>query len=137
MLTRPGDGNITDATPTRPVRVVDPFSGTAKHNWRPPTQEKKRKRALPSDIMTRESASPPSYVYAQREVQAPKSSPTPVPPTNRIELDDVSDFHLTEDELDRCQPIRRPQSQLEMERQRWDEAVTNAIEKSKFIIDLR
>lgn len=134
VLTRPGEGNIINATPTRPGRAVDPYSATAKAEWKPPRHEKKSTRIVSTDSVPSASSSQSSYVYGNRA--AIKSS-SDIFQTGAMDLDGMSDFDLSEDESERGPTFRRPQSQTEMERKVWDDAVTAAIEKLNFAIDIR
>ena len=125
-FTRP---EIPDATPSRPTRVVDPFSGSAKRHWRPPTYEKKEYTA---NAVATASPSPssPRRVHSYRY-----SSPTPAVIMDLPDPDD--DFTLTDDEFERAGFSSLPPSKAELEHDLWDRQITAAIEKLHGVIDLR
>ncbi len=116
---------LPDVTPTRLARAIDPFSPSAKDAWRPPTYEKKVGRA------TSDCDASPSHAYASRPVH----SPTPkqrVPATDA----DVPDLCLTDDEYEKPKPPRRFATQGEMDQEKWDRVVSNAIDRQNGVIDL-
>ncbi|KAI0644292.1 hypothetical protein C8Q79DRAFT_1002184 [Trametes meyenii] len=126
-LTRSTD--LDDATPTR---VVDPFSGSAKRAWRPPTYEKKKERVVSSDAAFSTSS---SLSYSSGPVAG--GSPTPAGREPTMLLDDPDDdFLLTDDEHEVQNPPAKPETREELEARLWDEAITRAIDKVNGMIDL-
>ncbi|OJT12912.1 hypothetical protein TRAPUB_10543 [Trametes pubescens] len=118
-----------NATPTR---VVDPFSGSAKRAWRPPTYEKKDGRVMSTDSAFSASSST-SYAYGTRR----GTSPTPIGGGITMSLDDPDDdFVLTDDELDQPKAKLQQETKEEVEHRAWDEAITAAIDKLSGIVDL-
>ncbi|TBU30082.1 hypothetical protein BD311DRAFT_777066 [Dichomitus squalens] len=53
-----------------------------------------------------------------------------------MDVDDSSDFFLTDDEADLPKPTSRPKTREELEEKMWDSAITNAIDKLIGVIDL-
>ena len=139
MLTRPGVStaadDVHDATPTRLVRVLDPLSGSAKPEWRPPTYEKKTKRVT-SEESTTSASSSRSHTYVRRPTRT-YASPTPKSHAITMDVDGSSDFCLTDDEADIPKPPSRPRNREELEEKMWDSAITNAIDKLIGVVDLR
>ncbi|KAL1942971.1 hypothetical protein VTO73DRAFT_4642 [Trametes versicolor] len=123
------DLSTENATPTR---VVDPFSGSAKRTWRPPTHEKKDGRVLSTDSAFSASSST-SYPYGTRR----GTSPTPIGAGIAMSLDDLDDdLVLTDDEFDKPKAKLPRETNEEVEHRAWDEAITAAIDKLSGIIDL-
>ena len=149
LLTRPRAGSesvdLTDVTPTRLARVVDPLSGSAKPEWVPPTYEKKTTRVA-SNESAKSVSSSSFYTYASRPVRG-YTSPTPRSHLAPAELDEPDDFSLTDDEGDAYKPSpgeaalpkpsAGPKSREELEQKLWDEGIANAIDKLNGTIDLR
>ncbi len=124
MLTRRAH-KVPDVTPTRLARAIDPFSASAKDAWRPPTYEKKAARA------TSDCGASPSHTYASRPVY----SPTPKQRAPAADLD-VPDLTLTDDEYEKLKSPRRFATQGEMDQEKWDRVVSNAIDRQNGVIDL-
>ncbi|RDX47172.1 hypothetical protein OH76DRAFT_1354879 [Lentinus brumalis] len=124
MLTRRAH-KLPDVTPTRFARAIDPFSASAKDAWRPPTYEKKAGHAAPGCDASS------SHTYASRPVY----SPTPKQRAPAADLD-VPDFTLTDDEYEKLKSPRRFATQGEMDQEKWDRVVSNAIDKQNGVIDL-
>ncbi|KAI9063833.1 hypothetical protein FKP32DRAFT_1626900 [Trametes sanguinea] len=133
-LDRTGDAltRSIDEDGATPTRVLDPFSGSAKRVWRPPTYEKKDGRVLSTDSATSASTSA-SYAYGTKRA----SSPTPYARGVTMVLDEPDDdFLLSEDEWEKPTLKVPKESQAELENRLWDKAITNAIDKVNGIIDL-
>ncbi|KAI0742065.1 hypothetical protein C8Q80DRAFT_1197769 [Daedaleopsis nitida] len=133
VLTRPDGSKLVDVTPTRPARALDPFSASAKQEWRPPMYEKKRKRVNVDEDLS--SASQSSYTYGPRAPSQYVSAPI-----LRADPEDIGyldDIDLTEDESSERRTRERSKSRAEMEHDKWDEAITGVIERHKCVIDLR
>lgn len=131
VLTRPSVvPSIPDATPTRSTRVVDPFSASAKAEWRPPTYERKRALLTPSSTSAVASAS-------SHHVNDTPGSPTPAHCPRTADLDDLDDVYLTDDESDFMRSPTKRQTRGEVEYWLWDGALTRAIDDQNGIIDLR
>ncbi len=139
VLTRPGAGSgsvdLTDLTPTRLTRVVDPLSGSAKPEWVPPTYEKKTTRVTSEESAISASSSR-SYAYANRSVRG-YTSPTPKSHLIPAGLDEPDDFSLTDDEADLSKLSVAARPREELEQKLWDEGIANAIDKLNGTIDLR
>ncbi|KAI0666877.1 hypothetical protein C8Q78DRAFT_983630 [Trametes maxima] len=122
----------TDSDDATPRRVVDPFSGSAKRAWRPPTYEKKKERVISTDTAFSTSSSL-SYTSGDKT----GGSPTPASRRPTTLLDDPDDdFLLTDDEHEVQKLPTRPESREELEARLWDEAITRAIDKVNGMIDL-
>ena len=139
VLTRPragsGSFDLTDVTPTRSTRVVDPLLGSVKPEWVPPIYEKKTIRVTSKENASNVSPSH-SYAYANRS-SSEYASPTPKRLLVPVALDEPDDFSLTDDEADMPKPPARPKTRQELEEKLWDEGIANAIDKLNGIIDLR
>ena len=129
VLTRP---DPSDATPTHPTRVVDPFSGSAKRNWRPPAYERKDATHALNAIASTSSSPSPSRVQSHCY-----ASPTPAHGGITAALDDPDEFHLTDDEAIHQSLPARSTSKRVSEHELWDTQITAAIEKLNGVIDLR
>ncbi|RPD58859.1 hypothetical protein L226DRAFT_555043 [Lentinus tigrinus ALCF2SS1-7] len=121
VLPQRGHG-LPDATPTRPSRVVDPLSASAKNSWRPPTHEKKTDRVTPRQHV---SLTPSS------RVRPTPSSPTPRRWQSAMDSDDVD---LMDDDLEEAKPTR-PYAQrggIDV----WERAIANTFDKQNVVIEL-
>ncbi|KAH9926331.1 uncharacterized protein BXZ73DRAFT_49550 [Epithele typhae] len=130
------DGTRPDATPkpTRPTRVVDPFSGSAKREWRPPTYERRHREGDDTPHAKAGPLSSPPFVSQSTHHYA---SPTPAARTLGAGLDS-SDFELSEDEGD-DEDIKRSTKAAppaKSEEEMWEEAIAEAIEKLHGVIYL-
>ena len=126
MLPVKGD-KLPDVTP-RPARVVDPFSGSAKVPWRPPTHGKKSQHATPTRNASAASA---SYAYAS----GPVSSPTPQP--RELVDSDVPYMDLTSEKCGKSKSTVRRAAPGDIEHDKWDKAISNVYDKQNAIIELR